>query len=177
MSQPGHTEAAPDPPSSTRRAIHIVAAVLVGVVLPVALVDTLVGRFAANALFLALFLGVLGSMIGGTRRMVYLAVPFVVAGGLGAFTVYDWWWVGLLTLLGVVAGAGIRWGWLPPLLMLPFIATFASRSRRDDTHWPTASMPGSACSTASYGGSALFPSDIVEAKNRTFSFSVGYRFN
>ena len=27
------------------------------------------------------------------------------------------------------------------------------------------------------GGSALFPSDIVEAKNRTFSFSVGYRFN
>ena len=55
MSQPGHTEAAPDPPPSTRRAIHIVAAVLVGVVLPVALVDTLVGRFAANALFLALF--------------------------------------------------------------------------------------------------------------------------
>lgn len=126
MSQPGHTEAALDPPPSTRRAIHIVAAVLVGVVLPVALVDTLVGRFAANALFLALFLGVLGSMIGGTRRMVYLAVPFAVAGGLGAFTAYDWWWVGLLTLLGVVAGAGIRWGWLPPLLMLPFIATFAS---------------------------------------------------
>lgn len=58
--------------------------------------------------------------------MVYLAVPFAVAGGLGAFTAYDWWWVGLLTLLGVVAGAGIRWGWLPPLLMLPFIATFAS---------------------------------------------------
>ena len=26
-------------------------------------------------------------------------------------------------------------------------------------------------------GSALFPSDIVEAKNRTFSFTVGYRFN
>ena len=126
MSQPGHTEVAVDPPPSTRRAIHIVAAVLVGVVLPVALVDILVGHFAANALFLALFLGVLGSMIGGRRRMVYLAVPFAVAGGLGAFTAYDWWWVGLLTLLGVVAGAGIRWGWLPPLLMLPFIATFAS---------------------------------------------------
>ena len=110
MSQPGHTEAAPDPPSSTRRAIHIVAAVLVGVVLPVALVDTLVGQFAANALFLGLFLGVLGSMIGGTRRMVYLAVPFAVAGGLGALTAYDWWWVGLLTLLGVVAGAGIGGG-------------------------------------------------------------------
>ena len=126
MSQPGHTEAAPDSPPSTRRAIHIVAAVLVGVVLPVALVDTLVGHFAANALLLAMFLGVVGSMIGGTRRMVYLAVPFAVAGGLGALTAYDWWWVGLLTLLGVVAGAGIRWGWLPSLLMLPFIATFAS---------------------------------------------------
>ena len=127
MSQPGHTEAAPAPPSSTRRAIHIVAAVLVVVVLPVVLVDTLVGKFAANALFLGLLFGVLGSMVGGTRRMLYLAVPFGVAGGLGALTAYGWWWVALLALLGVIAGAGIGFGWLPALLMLPFAATFASQ--------------------------------------------------
>jgi hypothetical protein len=97
------------------------------VVLPVVLVDILVGKFAANALFLGLLFGVLGSMVGGTRRMVYLAVPFGVAGGLGAFTAYGWWWVGLLAILGVIAGAGIGFGWLPALLMLPFAATFASR--------------------------------------------------
>ena len=45
----------------------------------------------------------------------------------GAFTAYGWWWVGLLAILGMIAGAGIGFGWLPPLLMLPFAATFASR--------------------------------------------------
>jgi hypothetical protein len=127
VSQPKDKEAAPNKPSGARRAIHIIAAVLVVVVLPVVLVDILVGKFAANALFLGLLFGVLGSMVGGTRRMVYLAVPFGVAGGLGAFTAYGWWWVGLLAILGVIAGAGIGFGWLPALLMLPFAATFASR--------------------------------------------------
>jgi MFS family permease len=125
VSQPEDIEAAPD--KGSRRAIHIIGAVLVVVVLPVVLVDTFVGKFAANALFLGLLFGVVGSMVGGTRRMLYLAVPFGVAGGLGAFTVYGWWWVGLLALLGVIAGAGIGFGWLPSLLMLPFAATFASR--------------------------------------------------
>lgn len=127
MSQPEDTGAAPGKPKGARRAIHIVGAVLVVIVLPVVLVDILVGKFAANALFLGLLFGVLGSMVGGTRRMIYLAVPFGIAGGLGAFTAYGWWWVGLLALLGVVAGAGIGFGWLPSLLMLPFAATFASR--------------------------------------------------
>jgi hypothetical protein len=117
----------PDKPSSARRAIHIVGAVLVAVVLPVVLLETLVGKFAADAMVLGLLFGVIGSMVGGTRRMVYLAVPFGVAGGLGSFTAYGWWWVGLLAILGVIAGAGIGFGWLPSLLMLPFAATFASR--------------------------------------------------
>jgi hypothetical protein len=45
---------------------------------------------------------------------------------LGAFTAYDWWWVGLLAATGVVAGAGIGFGWMRPLLMVPLVATFAS---------------------------------------------------
>lgn len=118
---------ATDKPSGAHRAIHIIAAVLVVVVLPVVLVDSLVGKFAANALVLGLLFGIIGSMVGGTRRMTYLAVPFGVAGGLGAFTAYGWWWVGLLALLGVIAGAGIGFGWMPSILMLPFAATFASR--------------------------------------------------
>ena len=127
MSQPEDIEAAPNKPSKGRRAIHIAGAVIVVVILPIVLVDALVGKFAANTLFLGLLFGVVGSMVGGTRRMLYLAVPFGVAGGLGAFTAYGWWWVGLLAILGVIAGAGIGFGWLPSLLMLPFAATFASR--------------------------------------------------
>ena len=58
--------------------------------------------------------------------MLYIAPAFGLAAGLGAFTAYDWWWAALLAFLGVVAGAGTYWGWLPTLLMLPFAATFAT---------------------------------------------------
>jgi hypothetical protein len=57
--------------------------------------------------------------------MTHVAVPFGVAGGLGAFSAYGWWWVGILVFLGMVAGAGI--GWFPSLLTLPLAATSASR--------------------------------------------------
>jgi len=106
--------------------INILAAILVGLVLPVVVVGALVGHFGASALFLGLLLGALGSKLGGTRRMLYLTPAMAVAAGLGAGTAYDWWWVGLLAVLAVVAGGGIGFGWLPPLLMLPLTATFAT---------------------------------------------------
>lgn len=58
--------------------------------------------------------------------MLYLAPAVGLAAGLGAGTAYDWWWVILLTVLGVVAGGGIGFGWFPPLLMLPFAAMFVT---------------------------------------------------
>jgi hypothetical protein len=99
----------------------------VAVVLPVALIDALVGKFGADAMITGLLWGFLGSKIGGTRRMLYLAPAAGAAAGLGAFTAYHWWWVTLLAVLAVIAGAGMRFGWLPPLLMLPYAATFATR--------------------------------------------------
>ena len=56
--------------------------------------------------------------------MGYLAPLMGLAAGLGAFTAYDWWWVALLATVGVIAGAGIGFGWFAPLLMVPFAATF-----------------------------------------------------
>jgi hypothetical protein len=117
---------APDEPSGARRMINIVGAVLVGVVLPVVVVGALVGHFAASAMFTGLVWGALGAKLGGTRRMLYLAPAVGLAAGLGAGTAYDWWWVALLTVLGVVAGGGIGFGWFPPLLMLPFAAMFVT---------------------------------------------------
>jgi hypothetical protein len=116
-----------DKPSRAQRTIHIVVAALVVVVLPVVLLDTLVGHFEAEAMFIGVVFGVLGSVIGGTRRMLYVVPWFALAAGLGAFTAYGWWWPVLLALLGVTAGGGMYWGWGPTLLTLPFAATFATR--------------------------------------------------
>ena len=52
---------------------------------------------------------------------------------MGAITAYDWSWVILLGVVGAIAGFGMRFGWLPSLLMLTFAATFptATHSTRD----------------------------------------------
>ena len=96
------------------------------VVLPAVVMAAVVGALGVSAMFVGLILGVAGSKIGGTRRMLYVAPVLGVAAGLGAFTAYDWWWVALLAAVGVVAGAGIGFGWLPALLMVPYAATFVT---------------------------------------------------
>jgi hypothetical protein len=117
-------DAVPGKPSTARRIAQVLVGVVVFVVLPMVLVGALVGQFGVTAMAIGLGLGVVGSKIGGTRRMSYLVPVIGVAGGLGAFTAYDWWWVALLATTGIIAGAGIRFGWMPALLMVPFAATF-----------------------------------------------------
>ena len=104
--------------------IHILAAALVAVVLPVVVLHLLLGDLGSRAMVIGLLLGVLGSKLGGTRRMLYLAPAVGVAAGLASITAYHWSWVVLLAVVGVIAGAGMRFGWFPPLLMLAFAATF-----------------------------------------------------
>jgi Fusaric acid resistance protein-like len=119
-------------PSGGWRVVQILGALLVAVVLPVVLMHALAGKLGAAAMILGVLLGVLGGKIGGTRRMLYLAV----AAGLGAITAYDWSWVALLAVVGVIIGAGIRFGWLGSLLMIGFAATFATAtSSAKDAVW------------------------------------------
>ncbi len=118
--------AASDKPSGARRAIHILGAALVVVVLPVAVIGVLVGEQGAAAMVSGLLFGVLGCKLGGYRRMLSISPGVGVAAGLGAFTAYDWGWVVLLAALGVIVGAGIGFGRLPPLLMLAWAGAFAS---------------------------------------------------
>jgi MFS family permease len=130
------TAGVPEKPSGARRVLQILGAVLVVVVLPVALMDALAGKLGSSAMILGLLLGVLGAKIGGTRRMLYLAPAVAVAAGVAAITAYDWSWVALLAVVGVIIGGGIRFGWLPPLLMVGFAATFATAtSSGKDAVW------------------------------------------
>ena len=66
-------------PSRRRRMIHILGAALVGVVLPVVLLYVFLGDLGSRAMVIGLLVGVLGSKLGGTRRMLDLA-PAVGAG-------------------------------------------------------------------------------------------------
>ena len=104
--------------------MHIVGAVLVVVVLPAVVIGVLVGEFGFTAMWTGVLLGGVGAKLGGTRRMGYLAPLMGLAAGLGAFTAYDWWWAAVLATVGLIAGAGIGFGWFAPLLMVPYAATF-----------------------------------------------------
>jgi hypothetical protein len=114
----------PGKPSHERRTINILVAALVAVVLPVVVLYLLLWNLGSRAMVIGLLLGVLGSKLGGTRRMLYLTPAVGIAGGLGAITAYHWSWVVLLAVVGVIAGVGMRFGWLPSLLMPAFSATF-----------------------------------------------------
>ena len=58
--------------------------------------------------------------------MLVLTPAMGLAAGMGALTAYDWWWAAVLASAGIVTGAGIGFGWLAPLLMIPYAATFVS---------------------------------------------------
>src|SRR6478736_2534557 len=113
----------PSTSSGSRRSLHILGAVLVVVVLPAVLVGALVGELGVTALLVGLWLGALGARINGVRLMSYVAPLVGLTAGLGAYTAYDWSWVALLACVGVITGAGIRFGALPALLMAAFSAT------------------------------------------------------
>ena len=113
-------------PAGARRLLHILGALVVVVVLPALLMAALVGELGVAALLTGLLLGATGAKLSGARRMLYVAPLLGLAGGLGAYTAYDWWWVALLATAGVIAGAGSGFGWLPALLMVPFASTFVT---------------------------------------------------
>ncbi len=97
---------------------------LVALVLPTVLLSTLVGSLGVHAFFVGLILGLVGSKLAGTRRIVLVAPLLGVAGGLGAYTAYGWGWAALMAATGLVAGAGYGFGWFAALLMVPFATTF-----------------------------------------------------
>ena len=73
-------------PTGARRLLQIVVAILVFLVLPALVIGAFVGEFGVAAMFVGLLLGVTGSKLGGTHRMLYVAPALGVAGAIGAST-------------------------------------------------------------------------------------------
>lgn len=103
------------------------------VVLPVGLMEALAGKLGAAAM-------IVGTPAGRAWQQDWRhpqnAVSRASGRGIcraGAITAYDWSWVALLAALGVIIGAGIRFGWLGPLLMVGFAATFATAASSGKT--------------------------------------------
>src|SRR5262245_51648016 len=115
--------------ATAHRLVHILGAVLVAVVLPAVVIGVLVGTLGVYALIMGLLLGVTGSKVGGTRRMLLVAPVMGVGAGLAAFTAYDWWWAVLVAITGVIAGAGFGFGWFATLLMIPPPPRFSALQR------------------------------------------------
>lgn len=70
VNQPKDIEAMPDKRPVAGRVIHVIGAIVLLVVLPVVLMDLLVGSFSANAMFMVLVYGLVGAKLGGTHRML-----------------------------------------------------------------------------------------------------------
>ena len=70
MAQAGHVPGGAADASANRwrarRVIQIILAVLVAFVVPVLLLDVVVGQYGANAMVLGVLVGAVGSKIGGT---------------------------------------------------------------------------------------------------------------
>jgi hypothetical protein len=114
-----------DKPSGARRLVNILGVMLVVVLLPGLAAAWVAGAAGVAAIFVGLTLGIVGSKLSGFRRMVYVVPVIGVAAGLAASAAFDWWWVAVVAVAGVIAGAGIASGF-PGLLMVPFAATFVS---------------------------------------------------
>src|SRR6188472_4452273 len=71
--QPGDLSApSRQKPSGGHRILHLLGALLVGVVLPAVLVGALMGELGVSALFTGVVWGAVGAKLAGTRRMVYV---------------------------------------------------------------------------------------------------------
>ena len=74
MTRSEHAPSSLHKPSGWRRTVHVIGALVVGVVLPALLVGWLVGEFGVAAMLTGLLLGIVGAKIGGSRRMLYVSV-------------------------------------------------------------------------------------------------------
>ena len=111
-----------DRPLWQRVAIIVVSLIVVFGV-PMAIAIAVAGPDAAYASVMGAVATISGSFRSGWRRSMRV-IPFIGALGVAAASVgYGWGWVMVMAIVGLVAGAGAPFGYMPPLLCAGLVPT------------------------------------------------------
>ena len=111
-----------------QRVLIIVASVLLVFVLPVILANALAGPTAAYAVLMGSVAVLSGSTRSGWVRTVKV-IPYIgLLGFLAASVAYGWGWVAVMAGVGLIAGAGYPFGYLPALLAAGFVPTLVHQT-------------------------------------------------
>lgn len=116
-----------------KRVARVVAGIIVLLVAPMVIALVVAGPSAAAATLMAVVAGVSGAVRSGWRRTAR-AVPLL---GVLAVTTsivgYGWGWVVVMGFVGLIAGIGLPYGYLPAFLYIGMVPTMVTQvvSTRD----------------------------------------------
>ena len=106
-----------------QRVAVIVIALIVVFGVPMAIATAVAGPDAAYASVMGAVATISGSFRSGWERTARV-IPFIGALGVAAASVgYGWGWVAVMGVVGLVAGAGTPFGYMPALLCAGFVPT------------------------------------------------------
>lgn len=113
------------PPLAHRVAKVVVAIVLV-LVIPMIIALVVAGPSAAAATLMSIVAAISGAMRSGWRRAAWV-VPLLGAYALATSLVgYGWGWVVVMGIVGLTAGIGLPYGFLPALLYAGMVPTLVT---------------------------------------------------
>lgn len=110
-----------------KRVGRVVAGIIVLMVAPMLIAYVVAGPSAAAATLMSVVAGVSGAVRSGWRRTAWV-VPL-----LGVFAVatslvgYGWGWVVVMGFVGLIAGIGLPYGYLPALLYVGMVPTMVTQ--------------------------------------------------
>lgn len=106
-----------------QRVVIITLSLIVVFLIPMAVAIAVAGPDAAYASVMGAVATISGSFRSGWQRTVRV-IPFIGALGVaGASVGYGWGWVVVMAVVGVVAGAGTPFGYMPALLAAGLVPT------------------------------------------------------
>ena len=113
-------------PPLGRRIARVIGAIVLVLIAPMLIALLVAGPGAAAATLMSIVAAVSGCMRSGWKRTAWV-VPLLGAYALATSTMgYGWGWVVLMSFVGLTAGIGLPYGYLPALLyagMVPSLVT------------------------------------------------------
>lgn len=120
------TETTTTKPPLARRVAKVVVGIVLVLVVPMVIAFVVAGPGAAAATLMSTVAAVSGAMRSGWRRAAWV-VPLLGAYALATSTVgYGWGWVVVMGFVGLTAGIGLPYGFLPALIYAGMVPTLVT---------------------------------------------------